>query len=289
LRKRCSPTAHPSNFQFPFGAAFVLCYARATFIIHRDAGASLHFPLGTNDESKLGRHICVFCVILFAVGCNSSSTTPPPPPAPVTLSLAPSSALLFSTQSIKLTATDSDGDTDVVWPISGATGATVDATGNFTAPAVTQNITYTVTATSMKDPTKTSSTNVTVLASGQVATTNNPQVASYTLTAPADLNVFIQFSSDTSYNLKTWTQPAPATGQLSFLVAGMLGSTQYHMRAAVQAADGTFANDLDHTFTTQSQPTASLPSLTVTTSPGMTPQPGIEMLDLIGRLQVSYR
>jgi len=68
---------------------------------------------------------------------------------------------------------------------------------------------------------------------------------------------------------------------LSFFVAGMLASTQYHMRAVAQASDGTFANDVDHAFTTQALPATLIPPMTVTTSPGMTPQPGIEMLDVI--------
>jgi len=197
------------------------------------------------------------------------------------MSVTPASALLFSTQSLQIKATDSDGDSDITWSVSGAAGATVDATGNFTSPAVTQNTSFTVTAASLKDPTKSGSTNVTVLASGQVTATNNPQVALYTITPPAGMNVFIQFGTDTSYKLKTWTQPAPSSGPLSFFVAGMLASTQYHMRAVVQASDGTFANDLDQTFTTQALPATLIPPMTVTTSPGMTPQPGIEMLDVI--------
>jgi len=225
-------------------------------------------------------------VILFSAGCNSSSTStpaPPPPPAPVTLSVTPLSVTVFSTQSVKITALDSDGDTDVAWSVDPTSGATVDPVGNFTAPAVTQTTGITVTASSQKDPTKTSSSVITVLASGQVTATNNPQVAVYTLTPPAGSNVSIQFSSDTSYNLKTWTQPAPSSGALSFFIAGMLASTQYHLRAVVQAADGSTANDLDHTFLAQALLPTLIPPMTVTTSPGMTPQPGIEMLDVISK------
>ena len=221
--------------------------------------------------------IFVFAAItIFSAGCNSTST----PPAPVTLSVTPTSALVFSTQSIQLIAADSAGPTDVSWSVPAGSGATVDSTGNFTAPAVTQNTSITVTTSSLKDSTKTSSTAITVLASGQVTATTNPQVAMYTLTPPTGLNVFIQFGTDTSYKLKTWTQPGPATGSLSFFVAGMLASTDYHMRAVVQAADGSVANDLDHPFTTSAL-TANGPAMTVTTTPGKTPQPGIEMLDLI--------
>ena len=228
------------------------------------------------NRTPLGIFALTAIVISFA-GCNSSST----PPAPVTLAVTPTSALLFSTQSIQLTAADSVGASDVAWSMPAGSGATLDATGNFTAPAVTQSTSFTVTATSQKDPTKTSSTAITVLASGQVTPTANTQVALYTLTPPVGLNVFIQFGTDTSYKLKTWTQPGPAAGSLSFFVAGMLASTDYHMRAVVQAADGTFANDLDHTFAVPALAPALIPAMTVTTSPGMTPQPGVEMLDLL--------
>lgn len=266
---------------FPVGCFRLLCYALADFTLHRDAAPASTSRLGCiMNRTPLSIFVFAAMAIFFA-GCNSSSTPAPPPP-PVTLSVTPSSALLFSTQSIQLTAADSVGATDVAWSVPAGSGATVDATGNFTAPAVTQNTSITVTSTSQKDPTKTQSVVITVLASGQVATTNNPQVALYTLTPPTGLNAFIEFGTDTSYKLKTWTQPGPATGSLSFFVAGMMASTQYHMRAVVRAADGTFANDLDHTVTIPALTPVLIPAMTVTTSPGMTPQPGVEMLDLLG-------
>ena len=216
----------------------------------------------------------LICILLSSAGCSSSST-------PVTLSVAQNSAILFSTQSVQLSATDSDGDSDVAWSVDETSGGSVDSTGNFTAPAVTQNTIITVTAASRRNRTKTGAITVTVLAPGQVTATNNPQVALYTLTPPANMDVFIQFGTDTSYPLKTWTRQAPTTGPLSFFIAGMRASTEYHMRAVMQAADGSIVNDLDRTFTTQAVPAALIPALTATTSPGLTPQPGIEMLDLL--------
>jgi arylsulfate sulfotransferase len=213
-------------------------------------------------------------LIALLAGCASS--------LPVELSLTPSNALVFSTQSTQLTVTDSLGESDVVWTVGGITGGTVDSSGDFTAPSVTENTTIMVTASSRRDPAKTASCTITVLAPGQVTATNNPQVALYTLTLPAGTNAFIQFGTDTSYKLKTWTQPAPASGPLGLFVAGMLGSTEYHMRAVVQSSDGTMVSDLDHTFTTQSLPAAQIPVVTATTTAGMTPQPGIELLNLIG-------
>ena len=212
-------------------------------------------------------------LFLLVSGCASSP--------PVSLTLSPSSAVVFSTQSVQLSASDSRGGSDVAWSVAGNTGATIDATGMFTAPSVTQNTNISVTAVSMHDPTKMGSSTITVLAPGQVSTTNQPQVALYTLTLPPGTQAFIQFSTDTSYNLKTWTQPAPSSGTLSFFVAGMRASTQYHMRAVLVGSDGSQTFDLDHTFTTQSIATNLIPPITTSTATGMAPQPGVEVLDLI--------
>jgi len=229
-------------------------------------------------RSLIAPWLCV--VVLVIAGCSSSP--------PVMLTVSPNSATVFSTQTVQLMATDSKGPTDVVWTVAGTAGGSVDANGVFTAPSVTQNTTITVTANSHHDPTKTASAMITVLAPGTVTPTANPQVAQYTFTPPPGANVFVQFGTDTSYNLKTWTQPTPSSGPLSFYVAGMLATTEYHMQAVVQAADGSTAGDLDHTFTTQAFDPALIPALTVTTTPGASPQSGVEMLDLISTPQTLY-
>ncbi len=229
--------------------------------------------------------VSLFAVFVFLSGCSSS---------PTEVSLSPQSSIIFATQTIQLTASDSRGLADLQWSVtqnqipgsqpvpSGAT-ATVESDGTFTAPDTTQNATYTVTVTSAKDKNATASATVTVIASGQMAATNQPQVATYTLTPPTGTNTTVQFSTDTSYALKTWTQPAPTSGgALSFFVAGMLPNTLYHMRAVVTTPDGQTVNDMDHTFTTTSIPASQVPQLTVTTTPGATPQSGVEVLDLIG-------
>ena len=62
----------------------------------------------------------------------------------------------------------------------------------------------------------------------------------------------------------------------------MKQSTVYHMRGVVQFADGTQFTDTDQTFTTGAVPPTVLPpNLTVTTTPGMTPQSGVELLDMV--------
>ncbi len=51
------------------------------------------------------------------------------------------------------------------------------------------------------------------------------------------------------------------------------------MQAALQFTNGLSANDSDHTFTTQALPASLLLNVTTTTTPGMTPQPGIELMN----------
>jgi len=223
--------------------------------------------------------LCLFALCTF--GCSTSDI-------PVAVSLSPqTSTILFPGQSVAFTATDSLGDEDLDWYAAALTGAIssarIDSSGTFTAPPVTQNTNFAVAIASRKNPKESATVMVTVLAPGKVNATSNPQVAIYTLTPAPGTSVYVQFGTDTSYRLKTWTQPAPADGgPLSIFVAGMLAQTEYHMQAVLVATDGTQLFDVDHTFTTQVIPPAQVPLVTVTTTAGATPQPGIEMLDLVG-------
>ena len=223
-------------------------------------------------SSKFFPLVCSIVVIFCLVGCASSSD------APITLNVSPQTLYVGSGQSAQITAS-----TAVTWAVTGSSG-TVDANGNFTAPVVTQNTSVTVTATSTKNSALTASATVVIIAPGTVAATANPQVALYTISVPDGLSAFIQFSTDTSYNLFTWSVAAPTGGgAVPILVAGMKGNTPYHMRAVFQPT-GTTNNvfsDADHTFTTTAYPAANLPNLTVTTTTGQTPQSGVELLDLI--------
>jgi hypothetical protein len=115
------------------------------------------------------------------------------------------------------------------------------------------------------------------LPQGKVTSTNNPQVALYTMTLPYPGSVTVNFGQTTAYGLQTWSQStSTAGGTVSIYVAGMLGNTAYHMQASVQLANGATANDIDHTFTTGAP--LLTPNLTVTTTPGLTPQSGLEEL-----------
>jgi arylsulfate sulfotransferase len=226
------------------------------------------------------RTVSLLCVsfVFILLGCGSSYK------GATNVSLSAQAAYVGSGQSMQLIATVTNDTSGVVWSVSGSAGGNVDASGNFTAPVVTQNATVTVTAASKKDPTITASCLVTVIAPGTVTPTANAQVALYTITVPDGLSASIQFSTDTSYGLTTWSVAAPSGGgAVPILVAGMKGNTQYHMRAIFQpiGTTTTVFSDVDHTFTTTAYPAANIPSLTVATASGQTPQSGVELLDLV--------
>lgn len=115
---------------------------------------------------------------------------------------------------------------------------------------------------------------------GQVTPTNNPQVALYTMTLPFPGGVTINFGTDTTYGLKTWPQSTSSAGNaISIFVAGMRATTTYHMQAAVKFSNGITANDVDHTFTTKAVPANMHLNVSTTATAGMTPQPGLELLN----------
>ena len=126
-----------------------------------------------------------------------------------------------------------------------------------------------------------------VMAPGVVTSTANPLVAQYTIAPPFPATITVNFGPDTSYGRMTATTSPPmgaATingGPTSVLVAGMQASSTYHMQATVTFASGLVVKDLDHTFQTGAIPAGILPPLTVTTTPGLTPQPGIELVNMV--------
>lgn len=121
-----------------------------------------------------------------------------------------------------------------------------------------------------------------------IAPTNNPQVASFTITIPADTQVTVEFGPDTNYGRSTSAVPSPpGGGQITILVAGMLAGTTYHMRARIQYRDGRWLTTADQTFTTGPLPAGILPALTATTAPGQNPSPGVELVNVIDPIGVS--
>jgi arylsulfate sulfotransferase len=223
----------------------------------------------------------VNCLIVFATGCSlaSSPKSVAVKTLPIKVVVSPQATAIATGQGALFTAAVDNDDTGVIWS---TTAGTIDADGNYTAPSGPQSVAAVVVVTSKADPTESSRATVNVVAPGQVTATANVQVALYTISPPTAAQVSVQFGIDTNYSLTTWTQPAPVGGgAVRLFVAGMLGNTLYHMRGMVQFNDGSQYTDPDLTFTTGAYPTAQTPAFTVTTTPGMTPQSGVELVDLI--------
>jgi arylsulfate sulfotransferase len=130
-----------------------------------------------------------------------------------------------------------------------------------------------------------------------ISATQNPLVAQYNLTLPRkDSSAWVEFGLDTTYGRQTSATAATTDfGEtVPILVAGMLPSTTYHMRAHVEWYGGGWVSS-DQTFTTGALPTQDLagvgsagpliiPSLTVTRpSPSLEPSGGVELVDLINQ------
>ena len=209
---------------------------------------------------------------------------------PIALTLTPPVSAMGVSQTIPFVAT---GDpVGVTWSVTGTSflgsatpltsAGTIDSSGNYTGPGNIFSFYATVTATSKTDPTKSASATVNVVAPGAFTNTNNVQVAQYAVTPPSPANVSVQFGLDTTYGLNTWTQPNSTLGSpVSLYVAGMKQSTPYHMRGLIAFADGSSFNDADFTFTTGALTAGTIPNITATTTAGMTPQPGVEVVDLL--------
>ena len=213
-------------------------------------------------------------LVLSMSGCGSSQ-----PPMPISVAISPQAVAIATGQTTQLTATVTSDSTGVNWS---ATAGSIDANGNYTAPSGSQSATVLITATSKRDPTKTANATVNVVAPGQVSPTANVQVALYSISPVASANVSVQFGVDTNYGLTTWTQATPSGGgAVSLFVAGMKANTLYHLRGVVAFSDGSQYMDADLTFTTGAIPAAEMPVISTTTTDGMTPQSGVELLDLV--------
>lgn len=229
---------------------------------------------------------CFFlCVLLYVAGCNTQKLLP------ISITVSPESAAIAPGQKVRFAATVINQMTGTAVPSTGnddasgvswsASVGTIDADGNYAVPSGAQSASALVIAMSKRDRTKFAGARIHIVASGQVSPTANPQVALYSITAGAPGNVSVQFGVDTNYGLTTWTQPSPEGGPLSLFVAGMKANTQYHMRAVVQFSDGTQFTDADHLFTTSADDSAAPALITASTMQGMSPQGGIELLDLV--------
>jgi hypothetical protein len=121
-----------------------------------------------------------------------------------------------------------------------------------------------------------------------ISPTSHPLVAKYTITLVKGVKVTVQFGLTTAYGRSTAPVPSPpGGGSVSILVAGMKASTTYHVRARIQWPDGKWLDTPDQTFTTGPLPNIALPTLSATTSPGQTPNPGVELINVIDPTGIS--
>lgn len=113
-----------------------------------------------------------------------------------------------------------------------------------------------------------------------VTATANPLVAEYSVNATLPGTVTVEFGETTEYGRST-SPVATTVGPVRVLVAGMKEKTTYHMRARADYNNGTSRLDVDHVFTTGSLPAGLIPTYTVTATSGLTPQPGVELVNTL--------
>jgi arylsulfate sulfotransferase len=230
-----------------------------------------------------------FLLILIAVaGCNQTTLTPPE-----ILTVNPGSALLMPGQQVTFVATGFTGSLqNPVWMVNGSAGGSAAtgtiAGGLYTAPAAAPSSPVQIT---VKDGTNgvTSGIPATVsffspsnFQTGAVSTTNNPLVASYTITLPQGSTVQVNFGTTTAYGLSTWTQKAAnGGGTTAVLVAGMRPSTTYHMQGAITLPTGQMITDTDKSFTTAAITAGPVPNIAIPTPPGANTAPGVEMVNVV--------
>jgi arylsulfate sulfotransferase len=204
--------------------------------------------------------------------------------------VTPGAALLEAGQSAQfITAGASGSLVNLTWKVNGVAGGsaatgTISPSGVFTAPSSVPSGTVSITATNTVSNVTASPAQISFFSpkdlSATVSSSNNPQVALYSVVAPLGATVQVQFGTTTDYGLTTWAQPAPATGGTTdVLVAGMRASSTYHLKATLQLASGLQILDSDHTFVTGNLPAAIVPSITIAQGAGANTAPGVELLD----------
>jgi arylsulfate sulfotransferase len=222
----------------------------------------------------------VFFISLLS-GCGSSTT------GNSVVQISPSSAVLLLGQQFQFNAVSAVTSSNAfLWEVNGVVGGspttgTISTNGLYTAPisATTQPVSVGIqhqAATStvtLYDPIHP--------APGSVAATQNSLVAAYTVVIPMGASAQVQFGTDSTYGLNTWSVTPPTGSTETIYVAGMRASTTYHMQAITTLPDGTQIKDADHAFQTGAIPAAQLPNITTQLTGLGTPSPGVELMSLV--------
>jgi arylsulfate sulfotransferase len=230
-------------------------------------------------------------LILLAVsiaGCTNTTLTPTE-----ILTVNPASALLAPGQQATFVASGFTGSIqNPVWMVNGSAGGSAStgtiAGGLYTAPTTTPSspVQITVqdgtTGVTSGIPATVSFFSASKFQPGTLTTSNNPQVATYTISIPKGATVQVNFGTTTAYGLNTWAQPAPDNGgATTLLVAGMRPATTYHLQGTIKLASGQSITDKDLTFTTGALAAGVAPNISIATPKGPNTAPGVEMLDIV--------
>jgi arylsulfate sulfotransferase len=225
-------------------------------------------------------------ILAFSCGQSSPSVT-----NQVSIIVSPADSAVASGSTLQMSAkVTGTTQTGVRWSIvtSGSNLGSIDPNGLYHSPATDLPTSIIIRVESVANPSKVAYAKIWILAPGIVTTTSNPLVAKYSMTIPDGAKMKVQFGPDTSYDLYTWVQTAPTGGEpVDILVAGMRGSSKYHMQAVVDLPDGIEFQDVDHIFQTGDVPSNRLPQISVSTSSTLRPNPGVELLQLTGSPQAT--
>jgi hypothetical protein len=231
---------------------------------------------------------------LVLTGCGKNLAIPTPyvqKPVPVlsqagSVSISPKYAAVGISGTTQYTATVAGGGGSILWRVNGVQGGnptvgTITANGLYQAPTSyfqAQNVT--IEAQLASSPVNNyAQAMMSLIATGVVSPTTNPQVAEYSINLPTAGSVTVNFGKTSSYGFPTWAQStsSPTGAAVSVFVAGMTGSSLYHMTGQVTLSDGATFTDSDHTFTTGKTPVT--PAVIASAMNAGSPQPGIQLFD----------
>jgi len=172
-------------------------------------------PLATAREKRDQQALARWTFVLFGAACawaygcgggSAGSVAPPTPPSPaiaVAVTPAISSLLLGNSETFSATVSNTT-NTEVTWSVNGVAGGTaatgtITASGIFTAPAdLPTTQTVQVTATSVADPTKSASAQVTISSDIGISLTPRSSAVELGATVPFTAQITSGGHPDTS-------------------------------------------------------------------------------------------
>jgi arylsulfate sulfotransferase len=212
------------------------------------------------------------CLMLTACGTSTALITP-------------SAVVLMPGQTFQFTV-GTTGLSQPVLVVNGTVGGsssagTITPGGLYTAPSSVSTQPITITIQGQSSSATVALFNPAGFTPGSVVATQNPLVASYSITLPAATSVQMQFGLDTSYGVSTSAVQTATGGVVTVLVAGMRASTTYHMQAVANLFNGSQLLDTDHIFTTGAIPVDQLPNITAQSFGTGAPSDGVELFSLV--------